>query len=325
MLLASLGAALDLARQSLREEIAHLLERWLPVGLTYDQQQALSAIPSDYHGGIEEDPQIRSQNRALEMKISLSGRNHVGLVHTYNKLAKFYRASEPPRFEEAIDSLKCAVKILKVEANANANASNSEVKVAEALNNLGELCHVAGNFNDAKNYLLLAYQMSKTAFGETSNSLILPTRNYALILLETKEFDKAIELLLNYEKMMHAICFSKELMSCTMDMVEVWDLLSYAYMLNKNFDTAKDYMLRANDIIFFHHKGEEGEFEENAWRLDKLALLHFCNGETLEAENTWLKAKDLILKFRDGDEFHADVMKMTKNYAVAVASKNPNF
>ena len=110
--------ALDLAKLNMREEIANLLERWLPVGLTYEQKEAMSAVPPDVLAD-EMNPKIKAQLKTLDMKMKLSGRNHIGLIHTYHKLAKMYREdSDPPRFEEAIDCLKRVVEIRKVNCGA---------------------------------------------------------------------------------------------------------------------------------------------------------------------------------------------------------------
>jgi len=262
----------------------------------------------------------------------LSGRNHVGLVHTYNKLAKLYRESEPPRWPEAIDALKRVVEIRKVscseevsqgeEKDRKDDSRDNKIKLSEALNNLGEYCHSSGVFQDAKNYLQLSYSLSADAFGEAKKELIPSLRNYALALLEVGEKDDAIEMLLKYEQLMHKICYSDELMSSTMDMVDVYDLLSYAYLVNRSYKTAKSYLTKGTDIIVFHN-GEDTE--EIACRKDKLAFLLFCEGETKEAENIWLQAKEMFLRFRGNDEFHPDVMRMVKNFAVCCCRRRPDF
>ena len=178
-------------------------------------------------------------------------------------------------------------------------------------------------FKDAQNYLQISYDLSREQFGDNTQEIIPSLRNYSLILLEQRQYEDAIVLLKRYESLMHNICFSPELMSCTLDMVEVYDLLSYAHLLNKEYPTARAYLLKGSDIVIFH--SGDPTIEEMAWRTDKLAFLLFCDGKSKEAEEKWLQAKEMIRGFRGGDEFHHDVARITKNIAVCCCSRHPDF
>ena len=97
-----------IARDNMRTDIAKLLERWMPVGLGYAAMKKMSE-PPEKDFSQEPNVDLQRQLRALDMKINKSGRDHIGLVHSYTKLATLYRAEG--RFEDAVEALKRVVEL----------------------------------------------------------------------------------------------------------------------------------------------------------------------------------------------------------------------
>jgi tetratricopeptide (TPR) repeat protein len=191
---------LTIAKENMREDIAKLLAGWMRVGLGYKKMAELSEPPpKDY--SEESDNRIATQLRALDMKIALSGRFHIGLVHSYAKLAKLYREGSPPRWEEAIESGKRIVEIRRhalQSVGEGGDGVEENVMLAAAMNNLGELCHAAEDYPNAKRYLSAALETMTNLRGADHQSTLPVLLNYANHLLESGAYDDARPLLTRY-------------------------------------------------------------------------------------------------------------------------------
>ena len=309
----------DIAKENLRQDNAKLLERWLPVGLGYSRIQELSAPPSkDY--SEEPNLEVQAQLRTLDMKIRLSGREHDGLVHTYAKLAKLYRNSEPPRFSEAIEASKRIVEIKqhvakksKEDVGSNKSQSIFETAVAEAMNNLGELCHTAQRYDEAKRYLTGSLDIMEKCHGPEHARTMPPIINIGKHLLETSDFDASYEYLLRYlanQVPLH----TNEMGTESAGLLEILDLLSYCCIFRKDYKSAITFCERANRIV----KDQFGNFGiQMKERYEKTGFVFFCAMDVKGAQEQYQKGIDILRIHLNKDEFDEDVMRLENNKAVA--------
>ncbi|GMH47132.1 hypothetical protein TrRE_jg7684, partial [Triparma retinervis] len=192
---------LTIAKENMREDIAKLLAGWMRVGLGYKRMAELSEPPpKDY--SEEADAKVATQLRALDMKINLSGRFHAGLVHSYAKLVKMYRESDPPRWEEALEGGKRIVEIrrhaLQTVQGGGGGGEEEGVSLAAAMNNLGELSHAASDYPSARRYLSAALESMTSLRGHSHQSTAPVLLNYANHLLESGDYEESRPLLMRY-------------------------------------------------------------------------------------------------------------------------------
>ena len=332
---------LDAATANCRTEIGAFLKRWLPVGLSYDEQSALSKPPPKAYSS-EFDPRIAVQLRALEMKINKYGSEHISLTHSYGKLSDMYRNSVPPRFEEAIDAGKRIVAILQRHASGPdpddegggggggggasdhppltaAEQEKLSTDVAAALNNLGEISHAAGK-SDAKRYFTGSLELMERLKGKSHLSTIPVLRNLALHLLDVGEVEQSVVLLKRYLASQTAV-HTVEMGARSMALVETLDLVAFACTLMKDFKSSMRYYDKGTEIVLFHYGPAHILMAE---RHDKKGFILFCDGELDECQKEYLNAKK-ILSAHGADEFDDTLMRLDNNIAVATCAKRPVF
>ena len=356
--------AWDVAKQNLRTDIARFVDRWLPVGLSYASLAELSE-PGDRPHSEEQDKNIQSQLRALDMKMRVAGRKATGLIFTYAKLVNLYRSHD--RFEEAIASSKRIVEIRQHDlqatstaaaAAAAAAATSEEVEgslegslegrslegsedakrkqreqqekrkaVAEAMNNLGELCFAAGeeHHSEAKRYFPTALNMMEELFGKDHALVMPPLLNQGTFLLETRDYEGALGFLnryLAFEIRQH----TSEMGTESLALVPTLDLLAYCHVLRKDWNSAEALCDRANAIVLFHCSFEEKREQhmDMCPRHDKMGFVLFCKGDLQGAQKEYYKARD-ILEINGREEFDVDIARLENNIAVCCCATRPVF
>jgi len=316
--------ALDIAHQNLRKDISKFIDRWLPVGLTHSTMMELSAPPDRPHSD-EPSKEIASQSRALDMKIRVMGRDSLGLIHTYAKLLNLYRAEG--RMEEAIGSSKRVVELRQhdLQHDTGDGVATKKKAVAEAMNNLGELCFAAGadHWDEAKRLFVGSLGLMEELQGSEGEGVMPVLLNYGNFLLETGEFREALGFLeryLRHEEKVHV----SEMGTESLALVTGLDLVAYCLVLLKDFDAAEKLVRKANAIVLFHCSwSEKRELDESMCsRYDKLAFLLFARGDKGGAEKEYYKARQVLVS-NGRDEFDEDVLRLENNMAVCCCAKRP--
>ncbi len=173
----------DIAKANLRTDISNFIDRWLPVGLGFAAMQDLSRPPPPAY---EDEPskEIARQLRTLDNKMRVQGRNHIGVVHSYNKLAAMYKAEG--RWDEAIDASKRVVEVRQLDLQSSPSPER-QVDVGSAMNNLAGLCHDAGYMDEARRYFKGALDMVESTYGPDDARCMPAVLNYGSHLLDVAD------------------------------------------------------------------------------------------------------------------------------------------
>jgi ankyrin repeat protein len=318
--------ALDIAKQNLRTENAKFIDRWLPVGLGHSTMTELSETPARPYSD-EPNQAVQSQLRALDMKMRVSGRDAIGLVYTYAKLANLFR--EMGRFEEAIENSKRVVELRQHDMNraSDTEAAEKNKAVAEAMNNLGELCFAAGkeHWDDAKRFLAGSVATCEELFGIDDVLTQPPLLNYGTFLVETGAYAEALPLLLRYLTFARAT-HTSEMGTASMALVPTLDLIAYCCVLMKDFKTAGKFLDEGTDVVAFHCSYDPlgNKHIDMCVRHDKKGFILFCSGDLQGAQVEYYKARD-VLESNGREEFDADILRIENNIAVACCASKPVF
>ncbi|GMH61338.1 hypothetical protein TL16_g03234 [Triparma laevis f. inornata] len=321
-----------ISRDNMRTDIAKVLERWMPVGLGYATMRQMSEPPEK---DFVEEPNIdlQRQLRALDMKINKNGRDYIGLVHSYAKLANLYRAEG--RFEDAVESLKRVVELRQKDlANfveepgsplpapsviiPNLEVSpkfTKEVAVAEAMNNLGELSHEQGDYESAQRYFTVSLETMERLHGKDTPATIPVLKNLACHYLDSNKLNDSYVLLLRYLK------FQKKKYTAEgggegLALVDDLDLCAYCCVLNRDFVNSKIHAIHAKGIVERELGKEDIKMAE---RWEKLGFIYFAGMEGKECQGAYMEAKRIMLK-SGREEFDEEVMKIERNIAVSLCA-----
>jgi hypothetical protein len=230
--------------------------------------------------------------------------------------------SSGPQPEESADDQSYKMK------KAADQEREKKKAVAEAMNNLGELCFASGdegNVGDAKRYLLGSVQMMEEMHGPKGVLVMHPLLNYGRFLMETRDYGGALAALsrvLEHEELQHR----NEMDTESLAIVPTLDLVGYCCVLMKNWDRALELCDRANAIVLFHcsFEKEKEKHMDMCERHDKRGFILFCSGDLVGAQAEYYKARD-ILAFSGREEFDEGILRLENNIAVCCCAKRPIF
>jgi tetratricopeptide (TPR) repeat protein len=261
-----------------------------------------------------------------------------------------------------------------------------KLEMACALNNLGEICHSAGQIHDATSFLKSALNFlgdyANGGGGEDSRSNCdleecKVLENLGTNLLERGEFGEA-EVYLKVLVTRGMEKYATELGSMSVAVVDYYDLLSYALLLCKRYEESLEWCEKGTEVLVVATKYSVGGSASNdsgtsssnsdsmddttrsktpakfrgpdlssfddmgtavtddellvdgtnvmlAKRWEKSSLIKFCMGKIGEAEEGFLKARDLWLKDGRDELYDADVTRMVENAAVCCCAFRRTF
>ena len=279
--------------------------------------------------------------RALAFKEKAFGRDYHGLAPTLQKLAQAYKA--------AGDVIGNRQTLERAALLSSKHYGDEHALTAAAYNNLGAACHRCGEHDDACAAFAKALKVADEARSgrafhpaerrEAFDQVLVPLRNLALHTLQRGDIRQALPLLEHVVALLttlhdpnlrpgvpkHAPSSTESFLAVDTTPVESVALvpalvtLSYAYLLDKNYEGCRRELDRALKILTTH---EGAKAASTTLVREHLGLLAYYEEDFEEAQKHFRDVHDILVAHgRAADD--PDVVRQLENLATATCRTGP--